>query len=436
MTIINSDEMFKQWIKNNEVIRNKFYGEDFNLNKAVYSYSGPKICDYKFNFQVEGNRCHGCNTLSFLFKDGDIVYDKPFPILSGQYKNFCIQVSKHNKYSNDPKDFGKYETISINKELILSKIPQNNEFLNIFTGIYDNTINIVNKDAEIYHYVIVSVILNKLCTMGGNNRFLNVYVCDNINVVRSSPFYGVGTFSKILEKEKTLNIEIVQGIFFQIVFFYIFLKSKKCYFSHGSPDFKCLSFSGSKYSADIGTFKLTSPYKLYIDPGKYTSLVYERDQKPPIHILPQYEENMELQPINLCIYYEDNKDEPLNNREYISNPCLSEYSKKRKFCYILNSDIIFMIRNNGFYFPSLDIYLFLACLLLEKEFYSVFVLELKCNKILETMFKDQKDLFLKEIEKHHGSPQKNSDEIMAIFKSLKIKIRCSALTEIWEIIRK
>ena len=442
-SIINSDEMFESWNKISEEIRRTTMGKYKNnqiidFEKSIPIYKGVSICSSKFNFQLEGNKCHNCNTLSYLFNDGNIKYNIPFKIQSGKNEGKEIIVNKYPKTNNLGKYIIENETKKVD-DYLLDKLPLidlcNNSFKEIFK--YPK---LINNDSEIYHYISTSVLLDYIFNKYSNetkikNLFLSSYICDYLHIIKLNPNGGIGTFNKLLENG-TLNINIVKGIFIQLLFYFMYLNSMKSYFTHGSPCLEFLSFEKTPYNYEQKNVLINSPVTLFIEPGKYTSLVYDDYYKSKYHILQKYDENiiMGIEDINLHLFFDNN-----SKNKYVfgksNNPCLQKYLEKRIFTFKLTENIITFVQNSGYnIFPSLDFYIFLISMLLEKEFYNTFISDSKLYKILTLIIlPEQFQMFNEKLKEHHvkNIPPLNSKELNNFIIDIGLELKCNIFSQIW-----
>ena len=76
---IEIEKILNEWTIRRDTLRKIFVGKEkfasFMLNEKLNSYPSSGICDYKFNFALEGNKCSGCNELSLLTKTGDFTIE-------------------------------------------------------------------------------------------------------------------------------------------------------------------------------------------------------------------------------------------------------------------------------------------------------------------------------------------------------------------------
>ena len=440
-TIINSDEMFDAWGKTSEEIRRSSMGkyknnQVINFEKAIPFYKGKSICSSKFNFQLDGNKCHNCNTLSFLFNDGNIKYNVPFIIQNGKYADKEIIVSKYSKSSNIGKYIIKNETKIID-DYLLSKMPLIDLCSNSFTNVFKIP-KLINEDSDIYHYISVSVLLdyifNKYSTETKiKNIYLSSYICDYIHVIKLNPNGGIGTFNKLI-----LDIDTVKGIFIQLLFYFMYLNSMDAYFSHGSPSLEHLSFEKCSYEYNQNEKIIKSPVKLFIEPGKYTSLVYDDYNKSKFHILQKYDENIlkEIKDIHLILNFIGEKSSSTKCKVGKSNnPCLSKYLEKRTFSFKLNENILKCIQNSGYsIFSTLDFYLFLISMLLEKEYYNIFISDPKMYKILSLLiFPHQFEMFNNKLKEHHTKnlPSFNNKQLTDFVIEIDLEFKCNIFSQVW-----
>lgn len=458
MSIINSDLMFEDWKNNCEEIRRACMGKNIKngeifFDKLIKKYTGISICKNKFNFQVDGNRCSSCNTLSYLFKDGNIVFDSPLVIESGIHKDEQIIISKHVK----SKTFGHYVLDNSENSNLKKQIPQIDLCNNSFSSIFAIS-KLINKDIQTYHYIAISIMLNYLfgTIKGFTNRFLGVYVCDNINIIHCYPNLGVGNFnmlkssvnySVIQNNKQILNNEVVKGIFHQLIFYFVFLIKANASFCHGSPSLEFLSFSSEKINMEIpragkAKFLLYSPVRLYIDLGKYSSVVYDNYTKSKYHLVGNYNDHelSKIMPIHVSFVFEEQNmlTSTHCNSGKSKNPCLPEYIEKRKITYVLTKNILNAIKNSGFlFFSSLDLYLFITALLLEECFFISFMQNDKFERILsKIILPSQFDMYISELKKYHNSRSENSppltaNQIANFIISIELEMYCEIIKDIW-----
>ena len=461
-TIINSDLMFEEWDKIQKEIRracmgkyiktanSKIDGTEINFKEIIPKYCGESICHNKFNYQLEGNKCSSCNTLSYLFRDGNIIYDAPFQIQAGKHKDESLIITKYIKSQT----YGKYTLTNVDSSLIVDKIPQIELCNNSFNDIISIP-KIINNDLDVYHYISCCCMLNYIFEIqpGVETRFLNAYICDNINVIKVFPNSGIGTFNPILEmssysiysplaSKNILSLEVVNGIFKQLIFYFYFLSKSEDspHFLHGSPSMDHLSFDQKPLSIDIslkkGSFSIKSPFKLYIEPGKFTSIIFKNYFKEKYQMISQYDDLELRQVTEIPISFSFSKN--LKPQLCISslNPCLPQYLSKRTVTYTLTSNSLSCIRNSGYcLFPSLDLYLFITSLLCEECFYITFVNDSKLNLILRSIIlPEQYDFYIENVIKSHRKDKMNADQIASFIISIKLKMKCNIIDEIWELL--
>lgn len=456
--------MFEEWKVNTDELRRACMGKyilkipdatTINFDDVIFKYMGPSICSNKFNFQVKGNKCHGCNTLSYLFQDGNIVFDTPLTVQVGNHKGEQIIISKYSKSQS----YGKYLLDTSENNNLKIQIPQIDLCNNSFSSFFSVT-KLINTDLEIYHYIAVSIMLNYIFgrEKGQTNRFLSVYVCDNIQVVRIYPDAGIGTFNILTSSpvfsvehsvdsvdsagKKNLTVEVARGIFHQLILYFLFLLKTDSFFLHGSPSMEFLSFSSEPFRNEVnigtGIFVMTSPVTLYIDPGKYSSVAY-KNYTSKYRLVGVYDENelSNVTMVPISFYFSNNNSSSSSTicRPGISsNPCLPEYLKKRRVTYKLTHNIMSAVRNSGFpIFLSLDIYLFITTLLLEESFYIPFISDPKLSDILrKIILPNQFDMYISEIQKnHHNSTSLNADQIVDFIIGIELEMYCEIIVDIW-----
>ncbi len=448
-SIINSDKMMEKWGKTVEELRRnlqaKYVEKDKNVitfAKAISNYRGTKICSDKFNFQVEGNKCGDCNSLSHLFKSGDIKFDKPFKIQAGKFEGKYIKVIQYTKGG-----VGNFDIITPKAEdvsKIAAILPSIELCSNQITKVFSYNL-VVNSDVEIFHYISVATLLNYSLShkdIDFKNRFLYVYICDNLNLVKYEPNLGVGSFTKILQSDGKLKEKTVKDIFIQLILYFYILGKNEYFFSHGSPDLSFLSFDSEGYKKTWAFGKknldVDSSVRLYIDPGNYSSMCYTEYNKSKYHIVPKYDTKKILStiPINVSFSFI-----PVVGTQppgvcipgSLKNPCLPEYLEKRTVTYRIDHKSISFIRNSGILiFPSLDIYLFLTALLLNVDYFTVFMEIPVLKNILKSIIApEQYDLFVGELMKAHKNGNVySSDQIVSFISGMQLDFKCDIVKDI------
>ena len=435
---VNSDQMFEAWSKNSEEIRRTIMGKyqeehenkEINISNIISKYNGPSICNNKFDFQPNGNKCSNCNTLSFLFKNGSIIKNVPFAIQAGKYSGKKIIIKAY------PKDLSFSWTSSTTSEDLHRYLPTLTTCETAFSKVQSS--NKVSHTNQIYHIMALSLLLNYIFENDERfrNRFLYVYLCDDLNIV-SWDNETLGTivekFSEFRNGAKVLNKAATRGIFIQLIYYFFFLATSGYYYIHGSPSMSYISFTikgmTKNVSFDNKKTSFQSPVILSIDPGRYSSLIIENYSKGKNHYVYDQESSRVYTPINVSFSFTSETEKRTS-----VNPCLEEYIKHRKVNYRLNHNLMTFIRNTGInVFSSVDHYLFIIALLLEKEFFIPAVEDPLLFRIFQLMFEDQYSYVMSEIQKVHLSGKKyDSEQIINFVISLNIDLKCSIIVNIWK----
>jgi hypothetical protein len=435
---VNSDQMFELWSKNSEEIRRTIMGKyqeehenkEINIAKIISKYNGPSICSKKFDFQPEGNKCSNCNTLSFLFKDGNIIKNSSFVIQAGKFvgkkiivKNYPRDESFSWTTSKTPEDLHQYLPTLTLCESVFSKIQSSNK---------------VSHTNQIYHIMTLSLLLNYIFENDERfrNRFLYVYLCDDLNIVswdNESLQSIVEKFSEFRNGAKVLNKDVTRGIFIQLIYYFFFLATNGYYYIHGSPSMSYISFVARGMAKNVSfenkKTSFQSPVILSIDPGKYSSLIIDNYSKGKNHYVYDQETSPVFTPINVSFSLT-----PSSDKKTSTNPCLEEYIKYRQVTYRLNHNIINFTRSTGInVFSSIDHYLFIITLLLEKEFFIPAIEDSLLLNIFHSIFGNQYSHVISEIQKVHMSGKKyDSEQIVNFVISLNIDLKCSIILDVWK----
>lgn len=185
MITIKSDDLFKKieesqknWKRISLGQKYGANGTGFDLYDSLEKYSGKEICNHRFNFLLEGNRCKECNAFSLLTHEGNIL-NHDIVITSGMNNGKVLQITKYNIDNK----FGYYK-------LFPNKVPVDMLRRTLFVlpfiehqlKIIENAITMINNDSNLSHSIVISNILK---TYGiSETDFLYMYKCDGLRVVR------------------------------------------------------------------------------------------------------------------------------------------------------------------------------------------------------------------------------------------------------------
>jgi hypothetical protein len=410
-SIINCDLIFKDLNEKQIEMRRWLVGKyiteqiySTNLTKSIYIYNGESICHHKFNFDINGPKCYLCNSFSFLFEDGEIIPNKEIKIETGIHKDEQITIQKFKKPSISSIQFGTYEPDNI--------------VLNPYISTIENNITkqrMINKSCDISHDLAISSLINTLSGIPFKSNTIGGWICDDINLIKTSPSYG--QFKNIKFNEKLVKETFIN----------FFILSVSDFFSHGSPDTNTFSLTNSKTSYEFSKDKkIILNSTLTFDVGIYSSFEIDYEKKRLFFV---GSHSKQIEEPNWNIKYNFVNGENSVSSQVSKNPTISNLSLKRIATFKPTHEIMNFIRFSGInVFTQMYLFIYITIMFLNSSFYEEFIKSVYSDKLKLIFLPNEYDRFILTIKKYQNQ-NLNSDQIIDILieSDVSIRIDCSKL---------
>lgn len=408
--IINVEKLFQAVnLMTNEIKRTilgryqkeKHYSTD--LTNCLYIHNRCNECNNKISFTKSLTRCKYCESFALLTHEGELENGKDILIETGTYKNTRIIVNKFPRCNAER--LGLYEYRPITKHTLLST-----------TNLPLDTTRIVCNSCNVFHHIIISILVNSLQTCFKSSLF-GTWVCDTINTVSYYPMYG-----------NIYNIKFNKKMFYDIFLQILLLCGSENFFI-GDVDTDTFTFGN--FSSQF-TLQNKSIYNmilsLFVKPNEYSSFKLSKYEGKDIIINgPNTDVSIEEPQWNFFEDFISHSDiYPRSFYRITSNPSMSEYVKKRILLFKVTPEIIDYIRKSGVNaLPALNFMRVITTFLTNRTFYQCFISSIFLNNFRSLFVGSDFDRYMQFI--HANFDKKlSADDINNILIISNISIRFDA----------
>lgn len=403
--ITKADDLFRQLNENLNETRRWLVGKyspkgnyNINFDKATPKYDGPPICTREFDFTPKGPRCHWCNSLCLLTKDGHFVDKEIIQIKSGSYRGQEIQVFKFPLLKDS--SFGSYNTIQ----------PQTKSDMNNIRNICKRQW-LQNQSDNVSHDIAISCLLNS-ANYPFRSTTLGVWMCEDINLIKFVPTLG------------SFKTAIFTPDLFKNTFFQIYMMSMIGSFSHGNPNANCFYVSNMPSSFDVPGKKIQMGSTVFMDMCEYSSYSMDYDGRFLYFTGKAHDFTVEEPEWKLEFSMTNDKLVP---RQHTKSPCKPSYLTCRMTTFVPSISIMNYIRSTGVnVFPHMYYIIYMTILLMNQSFFEVYN-KSSAKTIFSKIFIDSEyEKYIDMISKHFGETP-SCDDIITMLSEANIHIRDDTL---------